>query len=602
MKSLYLILLLSAFVFIAPCYSQDDKIGYVLEVRGDKVYLDLKEGDIANGNKVKVVKEGGFFTHPVTGEKIKEDDETIAILEIVDVRSSYSISTAFPKEAISSIQQGQKVSKVDGDDLAVQNQSGIFKKSIAVQPLTVSNIQGYLGIYIGDVLTEQFLKTDIFKVLDRQTLGLQADQIVLSSGGVLTDAELLRYSSNKGADYYISGTMYEPDVVELSSGIPLKNIVSVVGGAAEAITGKNLGVSTIAEFVPERTEIKKLKAVVRITLKVIDVSTGEIKFMCTEMQEAIGESEINMEGGLLGGLKVRGGASSFLNTITGKATQVALTNLTNYILGYFNGKITEKTFTGNIVDIKALTSTNYTGINSGLKITQLMKKPKPYIPGYDKPDTTLVATLNHGHDKKIKPKSTINVYYPKYDVSASDGRELSSGLTKIGRIYILKSFDDSSEGRFYLRRNSMQYEDIDLNATSLGTKNTWLTFYSKVNINTFTAPGIKGGFMIYNKWIGCYLESGVLGLHRSYNEAMGSAGLVKTISSNSALTAGFGLAYGPPSSVSRFLKIIELGGVTRFNRISLIYGLYGSFDKGIYEYEDREDVIIGFNFGIGLNL
>lgn len=217
---LILMILFSSFT---DTFCQERKPGYILDIRDNKIYLDLKSPEVAVGDKLQVIKEGGYFTHPVTGEKIKEDDETVALLEIIEARTNYSIATAYPEETISKLQKGTKVFLMAKEEQSNNFQAGAFKKSIAVQPLTVLNIQGYLGIYIGDVLTEQLLKDDSFRVLDRQSLGIQTDQMVLSSGGVLSESELLQYSSRKGADYYITGTMYEPDVVELSTGVPVKN-------------------------------------------------------------------------------------------------------------------------------------------------------------------------------------------------------------------------------------------------------------------------------------------------------------------------------------------------------------------------------------------
>ncbi|NMC59312.1 MAG: hypothetical protein GYA51_08025, partial [Candidatus Methanofastidiosa archaeon] len=463
-KSLGLILLILFSVF-ADAFCQDHKPGYILDIRDNNIYLDLKSPEVSVGDKFQVVKEGGYFTHPVTGEKIKEDDETIAILEIKEIKSNYSIAAAYPEEAISKLQKGTKVYQMLKDELKNNLNANVFKKSIAVQPLTVLNIRGYLGIYIGDVLTEQLLKDDSFRVLDRQSLGIQADQMVMSSGGVLTESELLQYSSKKGADFYITGTMYEPDVVELSTGVPVKKIVSLVGHAAEAATGKDLKVDQIAEFVPDKIEIKRLKAVVRISLRVVDVKTGEIKFLCTEMQQAEGESDINLEGGVLGGLKIRGGGTSFQNTITGKATQLALKNLTDYVIDYFNGKISEKIYTGNIIEISDL--------NKSVRASQ---KQKQIIDIIEK-DDILLAEINSGTNNKVKVNDRFKVYTPKMDSSYIRNEKIQGEFADVGYVKIQQTGIDKSNGqlRFY---KTIDKKDILENNYIL--KTLYKPFYSRI--------------------------------------------------------------------------------------------------------------------------
>lgn len=589
------LILLFLLVLILKSNGQETKPGYILEIRGDKVYLDFKTGEVTIGSKLKVVKEGEFFTHPITGEKIKEEDETIAILEISDVKPNYSVATVYPVEAISKLQKGTKVFRLVNNDIQQQ----IFKKSIAVQPLTVSNIQGYLGIYIGDVLTEQLLKTDLFKVLDRQTLGLQADQIVLSAGGVLTESELIKYSSKQGADYYITGTMYEPDVVELSTGIPVKNIVKIAGYAAQAITGSNLKADVISEFFPDKSEVKRLKAIVKITLKVVDVKTGEIKFLCTEMQESEGESEINLEGGILGGLKVKGGASSFLNTITGKATQEALSNLSNYVIDYFKGKITEKTYTGNIIEVSNLMSNNTT---KEIKIVKLIKKKETLKQGnnslqnYSDPlysyqennsslksnnsntnDSVLYAILNQGKNKKIKSKSYLNVYVPTYNESLVSGEQQKSKPNKVGFIEVTNSFNKTSEGKLFFKKGYYYKNAFDLNSAFAKKNKAWNTAYFIFKLPMISTEGIfhqtriKGlGYMIYGNW-GGYFEV----IPETYQKEdaeksiiLVSLGFIKSVGRSTALRFGSSFEGGS------YIMNVDLGVTQRIaNKISIISGI-----------------------------
>lgn len=568
---------------ISIVFSQDLKSGYILEIRDNNVYLDFKSGDVTIGSKLQVIKEGSYFTHPVTGEKIKEDDETIAILEIIDVKANYSIATVYPKEAITKLKRGTKVSQIAKNDQTNKITSGIFKKSIAVQPLTVLNIRGYLGIYISDVLTEQLLENGTFRILDRQTLGLQPDQMVLSSGGVLNETELLKYSVQNGADYYITGTMYEPDVVELSTGIPVKNIVSLVGHAAEAVTGKDLKTDMISEFVPDKIDIKRLKAVVKISLRVVDVKNGEIKFFCTEMQQAEGESDINLEGGLLGGLKIRGGVTSFQNTITGKATQLALKNLISYIIEYFNGKISTKTYTGNIIEISEL---NKRVPSAEILITNVVKKPVDILKASTiMKDTAYFVTLNHGQDLKIREKSYLKVYSPSLISSKITNEEYLTKNRVIGHINIMSSFSKTSEGKLILKQN-FNKSQFDPDKSFARKKILWNTLYLVTRIKIPESDSTKGlnaypvlpkssiglGYMIYNNFGGAYAELSYY-THNRINDPsrrllIVSGGVMKKVGQKTGLRAGISYyAYFP----------ILLGDITIFhtftNGMSLVSGL-----------------------------
>lgn len=341
-------LLLMTFLSPILVTAQLAKNGYVIEKKENKIYLDLGNKLIKNGDRLKVIKEGGVFTHPVSGEKIKEEDEIISYIEITDAKENYSVASSVSKQSYDLIQVGMKVFLLNKDDINSPN----LKKSIVVQPLTVTNVQGYLGMYISDVLTEQLLVSNRFKVLDRSTLGIKTEDLLLSSNGLVSESEFLKYPNASKADYYISGTMYEPDVVEVSSGIPVKNLVNLTGLAVGAITGRDMSkLSNLAEYMPDKMDYKNLRAIVKISLKIIDVKTGEILFICTDMQEANGKSEVNMEGGVLNGLKVNGGAATFGNTITGEATKICLENLLGFIFQYFDGKITTKNYIGNRIKL-----------------------------------------------------------------------------------------------------------------------------------------------------------------------------------------------------------------------------------------------------------
>lgn len=332
------ILFMFLFISMSDYVVSQQNPGYVIQVEGDNVYLDVnsKNSKIKPGDNLEVVKEGGYIIHPVTKEKIKKKDETISNLKISEINDEYSIAKAYPRNSIGNIVPGMQVRIV-----ATSEKKQAFKKTIAVQPIkTVGTSGGYMGVYISDLLTERLFDSGDLKVLDRETLGWQEDEIALNINNIIDENQQMIPVKSTGVDYFIVGTLYEPDVVEVSTGIPIKAALSV----AEEATGKNLG-SKIASDV----SIKTLVAIVKINLRVVDVESGEILFICNEMQKTEGKSQIDLERGALGGLKLQGGSSSFINTVTGKAVQQAIVNLTGYITEYFKGNITSKNYQGNIV-------------------------------------------------------------------------------------------------------------------------------------------------------------------------------------------------------------------------------------------------------------
>ncbi|MBN1925938.1 MAG: hypothetical protein JW798_08885 [Prolixibacteraceae bacterium] len=416
--------------------AQEPVSGYIIRIKENKVYIDLTFPKVDIDTKINVIKEGEAFIHPVTKKEIKEEDEIIARLEVSDVKSDYSIARVVPSNALNLLKEGMKITVIQTKE-EEKTSDNLFKKSMAIEPLTVSNIQGFLGLYVGDVLTEKMLAEDQFRIIDRQSLGLQIEKYLLN---LQTENQVLNTISNGNIDYIISGTMYEPDVSEISSGIPLRNMVKVAGFAAELLTGEDLHVDAISEFVPKQVEMKNLRSVVKVTLKVIDAKTGEIVFLCTEMQEAMGLGEINLEGGVLGGLKLQGGATTFANTITGQATEKALTNLTGYINKFFNGEIGTKTYTGNIISLSAFSKDNK------LKIISIEEN-----------DSGFTATLNKGSHKKklfsnLKKGNAFNVYCPKYDTSLISGEVNKSGKDLIGFVTLKGIEHDLSLGKLTLNR------------------------------------------------------------------------------------------------------------------------------------------------------
>jgi len=447
MKSKYVLvfttLVILHFGLIAQEIKPQEK-GIIIAVEDGKVYLDLNESNVTSGTRYQVIKESGYFTHPVSGEKIMREPEIIAYIEIIEVKSNYSVGAVSPKGAINSLEKGMEIILLEG----VKRETREFRKSIAVQPLNVSSARGgYLGFYIADLLTEELFNIDKFKVVDRQTLGLQMDEIALTSQGVIDEKDAIQIGKTRGVDYFITGTVYEPDVVETNTGVPIKGILS----AAEAISGQKLGADYVSDV-----RVSQLRAIVNLTLRVVDVQTGEILFIATEMQQASGKSQINLEQGALGGLQLQGGATSFSNTITGQATKAALSNLAKYINDYFEGKIQERNFKGNVIEIAKI------GTRSERVKEKNGKIINPSFIGNNTDSSQLFSVnINKGKSTGFRQKFSYPVFEIEYEKSRISNEFIYKNKNKIGNILLEYVENDVSQGKIILKNGLVKPENYN---------------------------------------------------------------------------------------------------------------------------------------------
>lgn len=83
---------------------------YVLQIEGNKIYLDVTAPKVKVGDVLSIYSEAGYMIHPVTKQKIKKEGEILADLEIIEVKKEYSIASIYPENAISKIKAGMVVS------------------------------------------------------------------------------------------------------------------------------------------------------------------------------------------------------------------------------------------------------------------------------------------------------------------------------------------------------------------------------------------------------------------------------------------------------------------------------------------------------------
>lgn len=102
----------------APAQSalpRPDLLGYVVEVRGKRLYTDLTVRDgLRIGTPLVVLREGGELKHPVTGQSLGHADEEIGKARVVELRAAFSIAE------IIEVRPGQEVRIKDRVSLPVR--------------------------------------------------------------------------------------------------------------------------------------------------------------------------------------------------------------------------------------------------------------------------------------------------------------------------------------------------------------------------------------------------------------------------------------------------------------------------------------------------
>ena len=89
--------------------AQNEAVGYVISVEGEKVYIDLAAGKVKPGDKVAVYSKEGYFIHPVTKKRLKREPSQVASLEVVKVYTDYSLARAVPAQSLSKVEVGMSV-------------------------------------------------------------------------------------------------------------------------------------------------------------------------------------------------------------------------------------------------------------------------------------------------------------------------------------------------------------------------------------------------------------------------------------------------------------------------------------------------------------
>jgi curli biogenesis system outer membrane secretion channel CsgG len=317
-------------------FAQKGNSGVILNIEGSKIYVDVTSQSTKLHDVFNVYSEGGYFIHPVTKKRIKKDQEIIGKLEIVSTHPEYSEAIPIPQQSIKRMQTGMEIKRANNDtgNVATTETTNEDRVALVIAPAQVNDVvnNGYFGGYVADVLMEQLMTNNRIKLLDRSVLNAQMDESNLQ-GDYINPTTAIERGKISGAQYIIQITMQKPDVVNVTTGVPLASIM----GTLQGISGKNLG----AQYMSNAT-IGTLQASVSVTARVVDLQTGEVMFMCTGNGKAKGKSQMSMEYGALGGAQINGGADKFKQTVTGQALQKVFMVIGKSLNDHFNGKTTSK--------------------------------------------------------------------------------------------------------------------------------------------------------------------------------------------------------------------------------------------------------------------
>lgn len=91
-------------------YAQNPVTSYILQIEGNKIYLDVTAPKVKVGDVLSIYSEAGYMIHPVTKQKIQKEGEILADLEIIEVKNEYSIASVYPEDAISKMKVGMVAS------------------------------------------------------------------------------------------------------------------------------------------------------------------------------------------------------------------------------------------------------------------------------------------------------------------------------------------------------------------------------------------------------------------------------------------------------------------------------------------------------------
>ncbi|MEC4684543.1 MAG: VCBS repeat-containing protein [Nitrospirota bacterium] len=158
-----------------------------------RIGLGTKDG-LSEGMRLKVLRRGGFFYHPVTQEPIGRAEEAVGAIEVLQVEGAVASCKIIEGEAKS------------GDIARI---SASKKKLLFYQEESVD-------YYLGDAYYKGLKTTGRFEIVDAPVGQLDAEKLLKVAASEKTDLVLILGSANTGEKINLKQTLLWPDGAILS--------------------------------------------------------------------------------------------------------------------------------------------------------------------------------------------------------------------------------------------------------------------------------------------------------------------------------------------------------------------------------------------------
>ncbi len=101
------------FITVISCVlsmiAQEQNAGKITAIEGGKIYINLGEGQVKEGDRFNIVASNEYFTHPVTGELIPKNNNINAIIEIEFVFKDFSQAQPVENSSIADVKVGMPI-------------------------------------------------------------------------------------------------------------------------------------------------------------------------------------------------------------------------------------------------------------------------------------------------------------------------------------------------------------------------------------------------------------------------------------------------------------------------------------------------------------
>jgi len=111
--------------------------GYIMQINGDNIYLNLHAPNVMVGEMISVMSGGGEIEDPKTGNKIQTEPEVIGQIKVIRVTDTYSIGKAYGNTDIHQLADAMTVRRG-----AILQTNGYGETTVMIAPASVMLPEG----------------------------------------------------------------------------------------------------------------------------------------------------------------------------------------------------------------------------------------------------------------------------------------------------------------------------------------------------------------------------------------------------------------------------------------------------------------------------